>query len=84
MFLSALNSNSNKAWEFASHFSLFNRHELSACCVPEPVLRTVGIKDDRDQAPCPTTSHSGTLGPGQDERPGMELNVTGSQAGQSR
>lgn len=84
MFLSALKTNYNKAWELASHFIFFSRHELSGCCVLELVLRIVGIKDNRDQAPCPTTSHSGTLGPGQDERPGMELNVTGSQAGQSR
>lgn len=49
--------------------------------MPDIVFMLVGTKDDRDQAPRPRTSHSGTLA--QDESPGMEVNVTVSQAGQS-
>lgn len=42
----------------------------------------MGTKGDTDQASGPRTSLR-DMGAGQDESPGMELNVTGSQAGQS-
>lgn len=45
--------------------------------------RGCGNRGDRDQAPRPRASPSGTLGLGRDESPGRELHVTGSQAGPS-
>lgn len=49
----------------------------------QSVLRLVGSKGDGAQALSPRASHSETLQPRQNESPGVELSVTGSQAEQS-